>query len=317
MNPESLNHGVGSVRAWGVLALGVVAVAPLMGLRVLQPQPTIPWEVPARAARKQNPQHADANSIATGKRLYERECVSCHGAKGLGDGPKAADLERPPGNLASRSMWDQSDGALFYKISEGRAPMPTTKALLSEEERWHVINYVRTLAPPPVAATPPQFDAPEGHRKAVSALFRAYQPVCVALAKGDGPGAAKGAHALIDAAGALKAVDPKTLPEAAQGPWKEDLDACVAGATMLKDAGDDLAKLRRGFGTLSGALVRVASRFGHDEKTPLLVFAPPRSSGADAPTWIQIESTAADPYGSAGAPEKTAPQRRLAGQRKP
>ena len=180
-----------------VLFLGVLAFSAVATETPLSqdPPPAEPWIVPARAAKKQNPQRADANSIVVGKRLYERECVACHGVKGLGDGPKAADLERKPGNLASPSMWDQSDGALFFKISEGKAPMPTTKALLSDDERWHVTNYLRTLAPKPAAAepTPPQFEVPADFRQAVSAVYRAYQPVRAALAKGDGAAAAKAA----------------------------------------------------------------------------------------------------------------------------
>ena len=107
------------------------------------------WKAPERAARKKNPISADANSIAVGKVVYTKECFSCHGATGKGDGPAAKDLEKSPGDLSNPKLWDQSDGALFWKITTGRKPMASYENLLTEEQRWHVINYTRTLAPRP------------------------------------------------------------------------------------------------------------------------------------------------------------------------
>ena len=51
--------------------------------------------------------------------------------------------------LASPALWAETDGELFYKISTGRAPMPAGEKLMTEEQRWQVINYIRTLAPAP------------------------------------------------------------------------------------------------------------------------------------------------------------------------
>jgi mono/diheme cytochrome c family protein len=111
------------------------------------------WKAPARAARKVNPIAPDAKTIGQGKDLFVMACLPCHGATGRGDGPAAATLERNgarvrPGNLSLPQMWQQSDGELFWKISEGRTPMPTWKDSLNEEQRWLIVNYVRTLAPP-------------------------------------------------------------------------------------------------------------------------------------------------------------------------
>jgi len=107
------------------------------------------WKAPERAARRKNPIPSDANSIAVGKVVYAKECFSCHGATGKGDGPAAAALEKSPGNLSDPKMWEQTDGALFWKITTGRKPMASYENLLTEEQRWHVINYTRTLAPRP------------------------------------------------------------------------------------------------------------------------------------------------------------------------
>ena len=105
------------------------------------------WKAPARAAKRKNPIAADDASIAAGKAIYTKQCLSCHGNAGKGDGPAAKDLTTKPGDLSNPKLWSQTDGELFWKISEGKKPMPTFDKLLSEDERWTVINYVRTLAP--------------------------------------------------------------------------------------------------------------------------------------------------------------------------
>ncbi len=107
------------------------------------------WVAPARAAKKKSPIPAAAPSLERGKALYVKECASCHGDKGKGDGPAAKDLEKHPGDLTAAKMWDQTDGAFFWKLTEGRKPMPSYAQTISEEDRWHVINYMRTLSPKP------------------------------------------------------------------------------------------------------------------------------------------------------------------------
>jgi len=111
-----------------------------------------PWTAPGRAARKENPITADAKSVAQGKELFIAGCLPCHGPTGRGDGPAAALLERNgkqirPGNLSDPKLWQQSDGTIFWKISEGRTPMPAFQEAFSEEQRWQIVIYVRTLAP--------------------------------------------------------------------------------------------------------------------------------------------------------------------------
>lgn len=104
-----------------------------------------PWNVPASANSKKNPLTSDASTIAAGKVVYDKECLSCHGKKGKGDGKSAADLDVPVGDMTSAKTQNQSDGALFWKISEGRKPMPTFKKKLTEDQIWQVLIYMRTL----------------------------------------------------------------------------------------------------------------------------------------------------------------------------
>jgi len=113
------------------------------------------WIAPTSASRKRDPFPADGKSIAAGKQLCAVNCVACHGAKGDGDGPAAAALDRHPGVLSDRKMWNETDGALFWKITEGNTPMPAFRDVLTPEQRWQLLSYVRTLAPKPAGATDP------------------------------------------------------------------------------------------------------------------------------------------------------------------
>lgn len=101
------------------------------------------WKAPARAAAKKNPIAADAVSVGRGKAVYTAECASCHGNSGKGDGPSAKDLEKHPGDMTK--LGGQTDGALFWKITEGKKPMASFATKLTEQQRWDVINYMKTL----------------------------------------------------------------------------------------------------------------------------------------------------------------------------
>ncbi|WP_178139381.1 c-type cytochrome [Rhodothermus profundi] len=81
-----------------------------------------------------------------GERIYQQQCAVCHGPRGRGDGPAGMALNPRPADLTSKAVQAQTDGALFWKISEGRGAMPAFKGMLSEAERWQVVTYVRTLA---------------------------------------------------------------------------------------------------------------------------------------------------------------------------
>ncbi|MDP4198614.1 MAG: cytochrome c [Bacteroidota bacterium] len=103
------------------------------------------WMAPTAASGKKNPVASNAASISTGKKIFGKECESCHGKTGIGNGPKAAELSKVPGNLTTHEFQSQSDGAIFWKITKGNKPMPTFATAYSEEERWSVVNYLRTL----------------------------------------------------------------------------------------------------------------------------------------------------------------------------
>ena len=104
------------------------------------------WKAPAQDADKKNPVAPGAQTLAAGKALYKRECASCHGDAGKGDGKKGQDLEPTPADFSDPDVAGQSDGALFWKVTTGRRPMPSFRKTLSDEQRWQVVHYVRSLA---------------------------------------------------------------------------------------------------------------------------------------------------------------------------
>src|SRR5215211_6110791 len=109
-------------------------------------------ELPEDADKTKNPTTVTPESIAKGKELYmERtkgNCVFCHGETGAGNEANLPRLRRKPADLTNKErMTGMTDGEVFWKISKGiQGIMPAGEKRMSEEERWHVVNYVRTLA---------------------------------------------------------------------------------------------------------------------------------------------------------------------------
>ncbi len=104
------------------------------------------FPAPASADTIRNPLKATEASIAAGKKLYTLYCVTCHGAKGKGDGIAAPGLAKPPADHSSAFIQGQKDGALFWAITAGNNPMPAYKTALTATQRWQLVNYIRTLA---------------------------------------------------------------------------------------------------------------------------------------------------------------------------
>lgn len=109
---------------------------------VAQPKP---WEVPATFKSMQNPVAKGDVSTKAGLALYSRNCTSCHGKAGLGDGVKARMLKDFPGDFSKAEFQSQTDGSLFYKTKTGRSEMPKYEGKLTDDDIWNVVNYMRTL----------------------------------------------------------------------------------------------------------------------------------------------------------------------------
>jgi mono/diheme cytochrome c family protein len=104
-----------------------------------------PWVIDAKYKAMKNPVKADAASIAAGKDLYNKNCASCHGKTGLGDGVKARTLETFPGDFSKPAYQTQTDGELFGKTKVGRDEMPKYDGKIPDEDIWHITNYSRTF----------------------------------------------------------------------------------------------------------------------------------------------------------------------------
>lgn len=106
--------------------------------------------IPPQYAKSHNPLVANEANLATGKTLFEQYCATCHGTTGRGDGPAAQGLTPAPTNLSAtiRGRFG-GDAFLNWTISEGGTPvnsaMPPFKEVLSKDELWKVVLYLRTL----------------------------------------------------------------------------------------------------------------------------------------------------------------------------
>lgn len=105
------------------------------------------WPVPEAARKVKNPVPLTEAGLNVARGLYLDNCSQCHGEKGKGDGIEAKMYSVKPEDLSDpRVMSEITDGELFYKISEGRQPMPSFKGVLNEEKRWQLVHLLRTFA---------------------------------------------------------------------------------------------------------------------------------------------------------------------------
>jgi len=103
------------------------------------------WEAPKDSKNHKNPVLNNDESINKGKAVYKSLCAACHGETGKGDVPAMQNLNPKPADLTANSFQQQTDGELFWKISEGKGLMASYKNMLSEKDRWNVVNYLRSL----------------------------------------------------------------------------------------------------------------------------------------------------------------------------
>jgi copper transport protein len=91
-----------------------------------------------------------AASLERGRTLYQQNCLPCHGPVGLGDGPVGLTLNPRPASLQVHMLPGvHSDEQILDWIANGfpGSVMPAFREALTEEQRWHVLNYIRTLVP--------------------------------------------------------------------------------------------------------------------------------------------------------------------------
>jgi mono/diheme cytochrome c family protein len=107
------------------------------------------WPVPEEARQLKNPLQPSAAALASAKKIYLDKCANCHGDSGKGDGRDAARYDPQPADFTNaKRMSGVTDGELFYKISEGKKPMPVFKTKLSEYDRWQLVLLIRSFTAP-------------------------------------------------------------------------------------------------------------------------------------------------------------------------
>jgi len=125
----------------GTLAV-IIGVSMITTTITAQPKP---WNVPANFKSMANPVAKGDASTKAGMTLWTKNCASCHGKMGMGDGVKARMLTTSPGNFSAAAFQNQTDGEIFFKTKTGRDEMPKYEGKLTDDDIWNIVNFTRTL----------------------------------------------------------------------------------------------------------------------------------------------------------------------------
>ena len=101
------------------------------------------WDVPADKKDKTSTFTFNTEAQKKGEEIYNKNCVACHGNPGQGNFNKT--LNPTPPDIATENVQKQTDGELFYKITSGKGLMPSFKNIISDNDRWNIIAYLRTF----------------------------------------------------------------------------------------------------------------------------------------------------------------------------
>ncbi len=148
--PLQKNRALAKVLFFVILAVVVVLIA----YSAIHTTPWS-WPVPEEAKQLKNPLQPSSVALNSARKIYLDKCANCHGDRGKGDGRDAARYDPQPADFTDpKRMSGVTDGELFYKISEGKKPMPVFKTKLSEDDRWALVLLIRSFAtqqstPPP------------------------------------------------------------------------------------------------------------------------------------------------------------------------
>src|ERR1700686_5585636 len=134
-----------------LLVLAVVAAAIVYSAILKAPWS---WPVPEEAKQLKNPLQPSPPALKSAGEVYADKCAHCHGDTGKGDGRDAGRYDPAPTDFTdAKRIRSATDGELFYKISEGKKPMPVFKNKLSEDQRWELVLLIRSFAESATPAT--------------------------------------------------------------------------------------------------------------------------------------------------------------------
>ena len=103
-----------------------------------------------RNKSQKNPLPNNAATVADGKEAFSHYCVACHGLDGQNTGvPFASSMSPPVPLLSGKDVQAYTDGQLKWVIDYGIWPsgMPGSKGVLSDDEIWSIVVYLRHLPP--------------------------------------------------------------------------------------------------------------------------------------------------------------------------
>jgi len=103
------------------------------------------WKAPSTAKTIKSPLAVSSGDLKEAKKIFKEMCVICHGNKGKGDGLASAALTPKPANFTLSTVQSQTDGELFWKLTNGNPPMAAYKDLLTETQRWQLVAYIGTF----------------------------------------------------------------------------------------------------------------------------------------------------------------------------
>jgi mono/diheme cytochrome c family protein len=129
--------GVGLMLGMVILMIGRVAAQ--------EAAAPAPWVAPDDAKKVKNPYPPTPETLTEAEQLFTDNCVLCHGEKGLGDGPGAKTIKVKPANFTDPKIQAETDGSLYWKMTNGRGPMPSWRDTLTDQERWELVGYIRKL----------------------------------------------------------------------------------------------------------------------------------------------------------------------------
>jgi len=148
MQSRAFTLGAPFLAGWLLLAGGLLVSSQEKSKEEPQAELPKPLVIPEEEKNRKNPVPANEESLEIGRKLYASQCALCHGEKGDGKGDLAADMKLTmPDFTAAEWKKKRTDGELFYIMSTGHGGMPGQGDRLREVQRWHLVNFLRTLGP--------------------------------------------------------------------------------------------------------------------------------------------------------------------------
>jgi len=226
-----------------------------------------------------------------GETIYLKNCQSCHG---IPTRKNFAAITPSPGDLSETKVSSQKDGELFYRITTGKIPMPEFRNILSEDDRWSVISFLRSFHKGYVQPNPEKMLAAMGKRIKLSMTYdtakKKIMVKAVELSK-DGPVPARGAQIIVYVQryfGNMQLTDPKPTSESgyASFDWPQDLPGDKTGNVILG------ARVYDPGGSMPESAVKDTLEIGIPNNRPSLTDTRAMWSTRDkAPVWLILAYT--------------------------